>query len=165
VPARFTAEEAARVGLMDEAAVDWKAPVAVDPVRQAEEAELASAAAPLPPGAARSGGMAFDELPVVTDVAEPTGGGALVDAVQIGFAYQMNVEGQWLKVLLNHVSNGRNFFVFTHGQRHKRTISMTHRMLHKMCETGRFRSYESAYLLERATARARRHLATMGSPA
>jgi hypothetical protein len=158
---RFTPEEAAKVGLVDEAAVDWKTPVAVDTARQAEEAELASAAAPLPPGTSSSNRAAVEALPVVTDVAEPTQGRSLADAVQIGFAYQMYLEGQWQKVRLSHVSPGRNFFVFTHGQRHMRTVSLTHRMLVKMCDTGRLRTYESAYLLDRATARARRQLAGM----
>ena len=37
---------------------------------------------------------------------------------------------------------------------------MTSRMLARMCETGRLRAFESAYLLERATARARKQLAS-----
>ena len=36
---------------------------------------------------------------------------------------------------------------------------MTARMLARMCETGRLRAFESAYLIERATARARRQAA------
>ena len=42
---------------------------------------------------------------------------------------------------------------------------MTARMLARMCETGRLRPFENAYLLERATARARKQLAAMGAPA
>jgi hypothetical protein len=38
---------------------------------------------------------------------------------------------------------------------------MTYRMLSRMCETNRVRAFESAYLLERATARARRQLAAL----
>ena len=41
---------------------------------------------------------------------------------------------------------------------------MTHRMLVKLCGAGRMRAMESAYLLERATARARRQLAEMAPP-
>jgi len=78
--------------------------------------------------------------------------------VQIGFAYQMQLQGEWQKVRLAHVSPGRSFFVFTHGAKQRETVSMTHRMLVKLCEAGRFRAMESAYLLERATARARRQL-------
>jgi hypothetical protein len=38
---------------------------------------------------------------------------------------------------------------------------MTYRMLSKMCESNRLRAFESAYLLERATARARQQLAQL----
>jgi hypothetical protein len=41
---------------------------------------------------------------------------------------------------------------------------MTHRMLLRMCESGRLRAFENGYLIERATARARRQLAALGSP-
>ena len=163
---RFTPEEAARVGLVEESSIDWRTPVTVDPVRQAEEAELAQAAAAAPPTPAGEPGaapkMPFDALPTLTDTAEPMQGRGLVDTVQIGFAYQMHLEGQWQKVRLTHISPGRTFFVFSHGQRHKRTVSLTQRMLTKLCDSGRFRAYESAFLLERATARARRQLAAVG---
>ena len=39
---------------------------------------------------------------------------------------------------------------------------MTYRMLSRMCENDRLRAFESAYLLERATARARAQLAQLG---
>jgi hypothetical protein len=167
-PARFTPEEAARVGLVDEAAVDWKAAPAPDPVRQAEEAELAQAAAAPPTMVRNAAGGAtamVEALPAVSDMGDPMQGRALADDVQIGFAYQMQLAGQWEKVRLSHVSAGRSFFVFTHGQRHKRTVSLTHRMLVRLCDTGRFRAFESAYLLERATARTRRQLSTLGARA
>ncbi|MBS0305105.1 MAG: DUF1631 family protein [Proteobacteria bacterium] len=168
---RFSAEEAAQVGLLDESAVDWKAPVALDPVRRAEEAEIEQAAAALlpPPAADPLAGDDFDSMPMsaplaVGDLAAPTQGRDLAAEVQVGFAYQMHLEGAWQKVRLSHVSPGHTFFVFTHGQRHKHTVSLTHRMLVRLCEDGRFRSYESAQLLERATARARRQLAALGQP-
>ena len=85
--------------------------------------------------------------------------------MQIGFAYQMYLQDKWQKVRLNHVSAGRSFFVFTHGGRHKQTVSMTYRMLVRLCETGRMRAFESGYLIERATARARRQLAALGTGA
>ncbi len=157
---RFSPEEAARVGLLDESKIDWQAPVATDVERQAEEAELAQAAEL--PVAGGPGGASLDALPVATDLAEPTQGKALANEVQIGFAYQMELDGEWQKVRLTHVSPGRSFFVFSHGKRHKRTVSLTQRMLVRLCETGRLRAYESAYLLERATARARRQLAQLG---
>ena len=64
----------------------------------------------------------------------------------------MHLKDEWQKVRLAHVSSGRSFFVFTRGGKHQETISMTSRMLARMCETGRFRAVESAYLMERATA-------------
>jgi hypothetical protein len=42
---------------------------------------------------------------------------------------------------------------------------MTHRMLVRLCETRRLRSFENGYLIERATARARRQLAAMSARA
>ena len=142
----FTREEAAQLGLVDESAVDWNGQVDIDlsadPEVNAIDLEL--------PG-----------LPTLTDELDPTRGRSLADHVQIGFSYQMHVEGEWQKVRLAHVSPGRSFFVFTRGHRHQRTISLTHRMLVRLCETGRMRAYESAQLLERATARTRRQLASL----
>ncbi|HOM13133.1 MAG TPA: DUF1631 family protein [Rubrivivax sp.] len=147
---RFSAEEAQRIGLVDEAAVDWDGQVDIDLSAEAAptEAELHIAG-----------------LPKVDTPAEPASGQSLADHVQIGFAYQMHLDGQWHKVRLNHVSPGRSFFVFTHGGRHKKTISMTYRMLARLCESARLRAFENAYLIERATARARRQLAALGGHA
>jgi hypothetical protein len=153
---QFSAEEARSVGLIDEASVDWNGRVdieiGIDPMEAAEAQEAAS-------------GASLPGLPVVTDVAEATEGAALADSVQIGFAYRMHLEGSWQKVRLAHVSDARSFFVFTRGSKHKQTISLTRRMLVRMCEGGRLRSFESAYLLDRATARARRQLSGLGSGA
>ncbi len=66
---------------------------------------------------------------------------------------------------LSHVSPGRSFFIFTHGGRHKKTVSLTQRMVLRLCETGRLRAFENATLIERATERARRLLATLALPA
>lgn len=161
---RFTADEAARIGLVDEGAVNWQAPVAADPARRAEEAELEQAAAPLPPAAAAHAPPVLQALPAVAERAAPPDARALVGAVQVGNAYQMHLEGQWQKVRLTHVSAGRSFFVFTHGKRNLRTVSMTQRMLLKMGESGRFRNFEAAELLDRATLRARRQLAGLAIP-
>ena len=84
-----------------------------------------------------------------------------MDHIKLGFAYQMHLKDEWQKVRLAHVSAGRSFFVFTRGGKHQETISMTSRMLARMCETGRLRAVESAYLMERATARARKQLAAL----
>ena len=66
---------------------------------------------------------------------------------------------------LTHVSAGRSFFVFSHGAKQRSTVSVTYRMLSRLCETQRLRAFESAFLLERATARARRQLAQLRSVA
>jgi hypothetical protein len=144
---RLDETTAKAVGLLEESAVDWTAPVP-----QAPQAEPTPAVADLQ----------IAGLPTVEEPTEPVQGRGLADHVQIGFAYQMLLENQWQKVRVNHISPGRTFFVFTRGKRHKQAISLTHRMLVKLCETERFRAYESAALLERATARARSQLAKIG---
>jgi len=141
----FSPEEAQRIGLMDEAAVDWDGQVDIEIGAEPEVAH---------------DDLAIEGLPK-PDAVEPSRGKSLADHVQIGFAYQMHLEGAWHKVRLSHVSAGRTFFVFTRGSRHKRSISMTHRMLVRLCETGRLRAFENGYLLERATARARKQLAAL----
>lgn len=148
---KFSAEEAARIGFVDESAVDWDGKVDID--LGAAEPDVGILDLELP------------GVPAPTEAAEPVQGRSLADHVQIGFSYQMHIEGDWQKVRLAHISPGRAFFVFIHGQRHERTISLTQRMLVKMCESGRMRAFESAYLIERATARARRQLAALGGGA
>lgn len=95
----------------------------------------------------------------------PAAGGQLVHHIQKGTAYQMHMQGQWKKVRLTWISEGRNFFIFTHGHTHKQTISLTARTLAKMCEGNRFKAFEQAELLERATVRARRQLAALNADA
>ena len=147
---QFSAEEARRVGLVQESQVDWAGAVDID---------LGADPAPAPDAAPLAHG-----LPAPAGEAEPTEGRALAEHVEIGFAYQMHLEGQWQKVRLSHVSPARSFFIFTHGGRHRKTISLTQRMLLRLCETGRMKAFESAYLIERATARARRQLSSLAGP-
>jgi hypothetical protein len=149
--AGFTSEEAQRVGFVDEAGVDWKGKVDID---LGAEPEVSAIDLELP---------GLSQQPM--EPPEPTQGPLLADHVQIGFSYQMHIDDEWQKVRLAHVTPGRNFFVFTRGQRHQRTISLTSRMLAKLCETGRMRAFENAQLLERATARARRQLASLAGQA
>jgi len=143
--AAFTPAEAKAVGLVDDAAVDWSGTLDIDlgaePEITAVDIDIAGLPAPEP--------------------VEPSRGKSLADHVQIGFAYLMQLQGEWQKVRLSHVSAGRSFFVFTHGAKQRGTVSMTHRMLVKLCDAGRLRAVENAYLLERATARARRQLAEL----
>jgi hypothetical protein len=158
----FTAEEARRVGLLDEAAVDWDGKIDIDLDRFNAPALAGSDPEPeaLPASVHLPG---LPALPAADEVQTPR---QLADQVQLGFAYQMHLEGDWHKVKLSHVSAGRSFFIFTRGARHKTSLSLTYRMLVKMCENQRFRVIEKASLIERATARARRQLAslTKGSP-
>lgn len=146
---RFTREEAVRIGLLEESRIDWAAPVTPD-----AQAEPAVTAVDID-----ISGLPAPEAP------EETSGRALADHVQLGCAYRMHLDGGWHKVKLAHVSPGRSCFIFSHGQRHRRTISLTRRMLVKLCETGRLRAVENAYLIERATARARRQLSSLGAAA
>ncbi len=178
---RFSAEEAERIGLVPEAAVDWSEPVAPSPVDIDLDLSLEQPPAPvqarpgetlvadptsspaemrevvdstLGPTTSESGG----------DVGEPVKGPQLIDHIKLGFAYQMHLKDEWQKVRLAHVSSGRTFFVFTRGGKHQETISMTARMLARMCETGRMRALESRDLMERATVRARKQLAELAVP-
>ena len=144
----FTPDEARAVGLIDDAAVDWAGVVDID---LGAEPEISA------------GDIHIDGLPAPEPV-EPTRGKSLADHVQIGFAYRMQLQGEWQQVRLSHVSPARSFFVFTHGAKQRGTVSMTHRMLVKLCDGGRLRALENAYLLERATARARRQLADLIPP-
>jgi len=148
-PLSFTAEEAAQVGLVDESSVDWDGSVDID-LTDAPSAENAEVDILLEESAAAEG------LP-------PTRGIGLLEHVQPGVAYRMHLDGKWQRVRLSWVSPGRAFFVFTHGKANQKTVSMTARMLARMCETERFRAYEQAELIERATARARRQLAQLSS--
>ncbi len=165
---RFTPEEARQVGFVPEAAVDWAGEVDASAVDidlgdepQPAEPASASVAAALDPEAEAQLGPTTSES---GDPGEPTKGPQLIDHIKLGFSYQMHLKDEWQKVRLAHVSSGRSFFVFTRGGKHQETISMTSRMLARMCETGRFRAVESAYLMERATLRARKQLAALGTP-
>ena len=141
----FTPEEAARIGLVEESAIDWNGEVDIDLSAEPEVSDL---------------DVKIDGLPPPEPV-EPTQGASLADHVQIGFSYRMHFEDQWHKVRLSHISPGRTFFVFTRGNKHQHAISMTARMLYRLCETGRLRAFENAYLIERATARARKQLSAL----
>jgi len=143
--AELTPAEAQAVGLVDESAVDWSRPV---DAASAAEVDVTAA------------DIAIPGLPTPEPV-EPMRGQSLADHVQIGFGYEMLLQGEWQRVRLAHVSAGRGFFVFTHGAKQRETVSMTYRMLHRLCAAGRLRALENAFLLERATARARRQLAAL----
>ncbi len=148
--AQFSAEEIQRAGLLQDSAVDWNGKIDIDLSAEAD----AAADAPALPG-----------VPATAEPADATEGRALAENVQIGFAYRMNLNGEWHKVRLSHVSPGRSFFIFSYGAKQRKTISLTQRMLLRLCDSGRMKSFESAYLVERATARARRQLAGLAATA
>lgn len=144
VVSALSAEEAKAAGFVAEAAISADAPLDID---------LDSPADP-----------SLADIDINLDVPPtPSAGMQLVHHIQKGAAYQMLMQDQWKKVRLTWVSEGRTFFIFTHGHTHKQTISLTARTLAKMCESGRFKAFEQAELIERATLRARRQLAALAS--
>lgn len=148
-PTGFSEEEAAQVGLVQETAIDWDGQVDID------LAHLDN------PAAGAEVDINLEALGPELQPETPTKGAQLAQYVQAGVAYQMHMEGGWKKVRLNWVSPGRTFFIFSYGHKHQKIISMTGRMLGRLCESGRFRAFEQAYLIERAVARARRQLAAL----
>lgn len=176
---RFTPEEAKQVGLIDESAVDWSGTVDIDlgADNPATTTTAATDSTIGDPGDTTDAAVLERVLDLRlapgldlnldqpnAEPAEPTRGPQLMDHIKLGFAYQMHLKDEWQKVRLTHVSAGRSFFVFTRGRKHQETISMTSRMLARMCETGRMRAFESSYLMERATQRARKQLAALKVP-
>jgi hypothetical protein len=165
---RFTAEEVAQIGLVDESTFDWDGKVDIDLDGAKTGDKAADGSAPEAASHPVDDGSADLDLGVdiglgvaVAEPAEPSHGAALMKHLRVGFAYQMHLNDKWSKVRLSYISGGRGFFVFTHGRRHQETLSLTARMLSRLCETGRMRAFESSYLLERATTRARRQLAAL----
>ncbi len=150
---RFSAEEAKQVGLVEEAAVDWAQPVDIELGHEP----------PVIDSAPLNLGVDINLDLVAADPAEASHGARLMNHLRIGFAYQMLLKDQWQKVRLTYMSPGRSFFVFTHGRNLQETISLTARMLTRMCEAERLRAVESNYLMERATSRARKQLASLSA--
>ena len=166
---RFSAAELRQIGLVEEGTVDWSKALDID-----LSADIDEPAAGIPigaqddavstPGTFNSAAVLGVDINLDLAVADPaiaSHGLALMDHVRLGFAYQMHLKEAWQKVRLSYVSPARSFFVFTRGHKHQETISLTSRMLARMCDTGRMRAVESTYLMERATARARKQLAAM----
>ncbi|MBL0730260.1 DUF1631 family protein [Piscinibacter sp. HJYY11] len=159
----FSDTEAQQIGLVDETAVDWSKEVDIDLSAVEPEPEPVNSSPDTQPVDLNLDLAAQLDinLDASSEPAEPTQGVQLMDHVKLGFAYRMHLNDQWQKVRLSYVSPGRAFFVFTRGKRHTETVSLTARMLSRMCETGRFKAFESSYLIERATARARKQLAAL----
>lgn len=111
---------------------------------------------------ARDAGLDIDLSATDAGAPEPAHGPSLADHLKVGLAYEMLLKTRWKRVRLSHVSPGRTFFVFTHGHRHQETLTMTARMVRHVCTTGRMRAVENAFLIERASERAREQLAAIG---
>lgn len=161
---QFSDTEAKQIGLVNESEVDWSGNVDIDLSAAEPEPEPVNSAPDTSPVDLNLDLAARLDLNLdlsSSEPAEPTQGVQLMDHVKLGFAYRMHLNDQWQKVRLSYVSPGRAFFVFTRGKRHTETVSLTARMLARMCETGRFKAFESSYLIERATARARKQLAAL----
>jgi hypothetical protein len=146
----FGDSEASSVGLIGEADVAWNGTVDI-----VLEPDGAPEAEPLQTVDISIDGLPSPEAPSVSR------GGALFDHLEVGCVYRMNTGDAWRKVKLAHISQGRSFFIFTEGEKYPKTLTMTARMLRRLCESERLRGYESAQLLERATARARAQLAAL----
>jgi hypothetical protein len=163
---RFTRDEAQQVGLIEESAVDWSGEVDIDLGADSLDAgdTVPGDSDDTTPSDLAALGIDINLDLAASDPTEPSHGPRLFDHIRVGFAYQMLLKDQWQKVRLSYVSPGRNFFVFARGRKHQETISLTARMLTRMCESNRLRAVEHAYLMERATARARRQLAALKVP-
>ena len=167
---RFTPEEAQQVNLIAESAVDWDGKVDIDLGAAIGDASAAEAEAEAEAEASENTPLALGlGLDINLDLApseppEPTKGATLFDHIRLGMPYQMHLKDKWRRVRLAYVSPARSFFIFSTGHKQQETISMTARVLSRMCETGRMRAVESAYLLERATVRARKQLAALRVP-
>ena len=144
---RFSAEEAAQVGLVDEATVDWtRAPESVASDPASPRADAAEAA---PPDATARADDA-DPRDDSDDSKAP-----LRDRLQVGLSYKLLLDVQWVHVRLSYMSPGRNFFMFTHGRKDRHSISMTARTLDRLAASARLRAFETAALMDRATAQLR----------
>ncbi len=182
---RFSHAEAQRLGLVEEDAVDWSSSQTGDEATPAGgeslvelDLDLATRPAPMdelplptPEPAAFATISLSSDTPVApaavagTEPEEPTEGPRLRDHLQLGASYQLRLKEQWEKVRLTHMNSSRTFFLFTHGAADRGTISMTARMLGRLCETSRLKAFEDKPLVDRATERVRTQAAVPPRPA
>ena len=160
---RFSPEEAKSVGLIGEDSVDWSS--GVDPAGETPPPGATTGAAAADATADAAQVTASDvPISVLDDSEEPTQGPQLRHHLQLGFSYQLYLKDHWEKVRLNYLGPGRTLFLFRYGSKDRRSITMTARMLERLCETRRLRTFEHASLVDRATERARQQLAALASP-
>ena len=189
VEPRFSLEEELAIGLVSENEVDWSrdvspardAPASVDESASASASAAKNATTSAPPMSVAGADV---PLPVLfaDNPAPPAGAEAVVkddapespelapgpqlrDHLQLGFSYQLNLQDQWQKVRLTYMSPARSLFLFGHGAKGRETISMTARTLGRLCAAGRMRAFENAFLIDRATQRARQQLEAIGRAA
>jgi hypothetical protein len=182
----FTLEEELAIGLVSEHEVDWSRAVTPSaapetgaarpsPLEQGHRAAaLATATAggdslALPTidhdAAANVAPIAAADPLELPESPELAAGPQLRDHLQLGFSYQLNLRDQWQKVRLTYMSPARSLFLFSHGAKGRETISMTARTLGRLCAAGRMRAFENAFLIDRATERARRQLGSLRASA
>ena len=186
VEQRFSADEASSVGLIAETAVDWATPIGPDAPASAAALDERVAAAPavaptatpaqafdpdgLPPiampdavaASVAAASFAPEGLePMAADPDEPTEGPQLRHNLQIGVSYRLQLKDQWEKVRLTYMSPGRTLFLFSYGSKDRSSVSMTSRMLERLCDAHRLKTYEPSFLIDRAAERARRQLSAL----
>jgi hypothetical protein len=138
------------------------APMDLLPVAAIRPKELPAIEAPLADPAAQ----ATPAAAVAGEAEEPTEGPQLRHHLQIGASYLLRLKEQWEAVRLKHMNASRTFFLFAHGAEDRGTISMTARMLGRLCEAHRLKAFEGRPLIDRATERVRTQAAAApASPA
>ena len=170
---RFSAQEASDLGLIGEAAVDWSSviePMSDEPVAKAspvvaavpkDDATVDASGLPVLSTALLDAADAKPIAPAAAEAAEPTEGPQLRHHLQLGASYRLLLKDQWEKVRLTYMAPGRTLFLFTHGVNDRRSISMTARMLEKLCDARRMRTFEEGGLIDRAAERAKVQLAAL----
>ena len=182
VEQRFSAAEGQAIGLISEGEIDWSRHPANEARAAMAKRAAETAAAALPtrrkrrprstfPRCRSDGDVPFPTLsherpkndaskpPADPAMEEPVEspelapGPQLREHLQLGFTYQLNLKDHWEKVRLTYMSPGRTLFLFAHGAKGRETISMTARTLGRLCEGGRMRAFENAFLIDRATQR------------
>ena len=172
---RFSAEEEKALGLVSEGSVDWASTVqGAEPqaTTALQAVEASGASSPAIASAGAFGLPTIDanalDLPTVAPPPPPPAPAVvpLRDRLELGSAYELNLKGRWEKVRLTYMSPSRTLFLFAHGAKDRETVSMTSRLLGRLCDTGRMRAFEQQQLIERSTERTRQRIGVAaGSPA
>jgi hypothetical protein len=170
VEPNFSPDEERALGLVSERSVDWSSAVHDAAALPAPAAD--ASAQPAADGTTDADGSglptidldALDRPARAEQAAAPAtapapNAASLRDHLELGSAYELNLKGRWEKVRLTYMSPSRTLFLFAHGAKDRETVSMTSRLLGRLCDAGRMRAFETASLVERSTERARLQLA------